>query len=68
MNEKYWYAVLTDRDDCDWGSGSFDLDEAKEMCRKYPEGYIAVIDGDYDDDGNATSDPICIDEIEQADF
>ena len=26
---KYWYAVMMDREDNDWGFGSFDLDEAK---------------------------------------
>lgn len=65
---KYWYAVMRDREDDDWGTGSFDLDEAKAMTRAYPEGYIAVIDGDFDDNGLPTTDPICIDEIEQGDF
>lgn len=68
MSKKYWYAVMQDREDNDWGTGSFDLDDAKEMCRKYPEGYIAVIDGGYDEGGNETTDPICINEIEQEDF
>jgi hypothetical protein len=65
---KYWYAVMMDREDNDWGTGSFDLDEAKTMATKYPEGYIAVIDGGYDENGNATTDPICVDEIVQEDF
>lgn len=42
-----WYAVMTDPDDTDWGTGSRDLDEAKAMVRRnldiYPDGYIAVI-------------------------
>ena len=54
-NNKYWYAVMVDDDDIDWGTGSYDLDEAMEMVKKYPEGYIAVIE-----EGN---DPICVDEI-----
>lgn len=67
---KYWYAVMMDREDNDWGTGSFDLDEAKAMVlRDYPnDGFIAVIDGGYDEDGNATTDPLCVDEIEQEDF
>lgn len=65
---KYWYAVLTDREDNDWGFGSFDLEEAKSMARAYPEGLIAVIDGGYDDKGLPTTDAICVEEIEQEDF
>lgn len=57
---KLWYAVMADRDDTDWGTGSYDLDKAKEMCRHYKDGYIAVIrDG---------GDPVCVEEIEQEDF
>lgn len=44
-----WYAVMMDREDADWGTGSHNLEEAKEKVRKYrangkPEAYIAVID------------------------
>ena len=55
MDNNYWYAVMKDNDDADWGYGSYSLDEAKEMVKNYPDGYIAVID-----EGN---DPICIEEI-----
>lgn len=65
---KYWYAVMMDREDNDWGTGSFDLDTAKEMARKYENGYIAVIDANYDEDGNPTTDGECIEEIKQEDF
>lgn len=67
---KYWYAVMMDREDNDWGTGSFDLEEAKAMVRaNYPkDGYIAVIDANYDEDGNATTDGECIEEIMQEDF
>lgn len=65
---KYWYAVMMDHEDTDWGTGSFDLEEAKAMARKYNEGFIAVIDANYDDDGNATTDGVCVEEIEQEDF
>lgn len=60
---KYWYAVMIDRDDCDWGTGSFYMETAKEMATHYDNGFIAVIDGGYDENGNATTDPICVDEI-----
>lgn len=65
---KYWYAVMMDREDTDWGTGSFDLAEAKAMASKYPEAFIAVIDANYDEDGNATTDGECIEEIMQEDF
>ena len=57
MERKYWYAVLTDDEDNDWGYGSHDLNEAREMVKKYPEGYIAVID--------ETADPVCVEEIRE---
>ncbi len=60
MDNKYWYAVEMDAEDNDWGDGSYDLEEAKEMARKYPEGQIAVIkEGD---------DPICVGIITQDEF
>ena len=65
--KKLWYAVMVDRDFDDWGNGSFDLDEARAMLRDLPDGYIAVIDANYDKDGNATSDAVCVDEIERED-
>lgn len=54
---KKWFAVMRDADDNDWGTGSYDYDEAVKMVRPYiPDGgYIAVIE-----EGN---DPICIEEI-----
>ena len=57
MENKLWYAGMRDNDDNDWGSGSYDYDEAVEMVQKYiPDGgYIAVIE-----EGN---DPICVEEI-----
>ena len=65
MKNKIWYAVMKDREDTDWGYGSLDLEEAKQMAIDLgsdlgTETYIAVID-----DGE---DPLCIDEINQEDF
>lgn len=55
MKKAFWYAVMQDNEDTDWGTGSYDLAEAKEMLKSYPDGYIAVIEeGD---------DPICVEEI-----
>lgn len=59
-----WYAVMTDSEDTDWGTGSYDLDEAREKvsslkAQGYPEAYIAVI--------NEGDDPICVDEIREED-
>ena len=54
-----WYAVLRDRED-DWGTGSYDMDKAKEMLRQlreiHPDALIAVID-------EHTENPVCVDEI-----
>lgn len=58
----YWYAVMIDDDDDDWGYGSHDLKEAKQMVKELESdtAYIAVIDeADY---------PDCIAEIHQDEF
>ena len=54
----YWYAVMQDNNDNDWGTGSYSLEEAKDMLEWYgwTEGYIAVID-------NSTGNPVCVEEI-----
>lgn len=58
--EVHWYAVMEGHEDDDWGTGSWDLDEAKEMARKHgPGAYIAVIDDLHG---------VCVGEIEQEDF
>ena len=58
---KLWYAVLEDREDNDWGYGSYDRQEAEKMALDMgSDAYIAVINND--------GDPICIAEISQADF
>lgn len=57
MSDRKWYAVMRDREDDDWGYGSYDIDEAKRMCldQESPEAYIAVIaEGE---------NPVCVDEI-----
>ena len=71
---RLWYAVMTDREDDDWGYGCFDKELAiswmHELNEEFsakginPEAYIAVIDAGYDEHYNATADPLCIDEIE----
>lgn len=58
-NNNIWYAIMQDNDDQDWGTGSFDKNEAivrvKAMRDEYPDAYIAVIDNG--------PDPVCIYEI-----
>ena len=57
---KIWYAVLTDNNDNDWGTGSAIERETVEMARKYrengyPDAYVAIIAD--------SADPVCIGEI-----
>lgn len=52
---KIWYAVQTDYDDTDWVTGSYDLEEAKKMCKEMHGECIAVIE--------ESDDPDCIDVI-----
>ena len=57
----YWYAVLMDKNDNDWGYGSYDRAEAVTMAKNlkgdHPDAFIAVIDN------HRMSDPVCVDEI-----
>ena len=55
MDKRYWYAVLADKEDSDWGTGSYNLAEAREMLKAYPGGCIAVIDNGRD--------PVCVEVI-----
>lgn len=50
---KKWYAVLSDADDNDWGTGSHCFGTAKRMLADagYEDGRIAVI--------NIENDPVC---------
>ena len=58
---KLWYAVMEDRNDTDWGYGSYERSEAERMALEMgKDAYIAVIDTE--------GDPICIEEISQEDF
>lgn len=61
-SKKYWYAVQFDRDD-DLGTGSFNLDESIAIANRNSAEIIAVIDANYNDDGEATSDYICVEEL-----
>lgn len=62
--KKLWYSILKDREDNDWGSGSFDKDEAIEMAKRNDCKLIAVIDANYDEEGNPITDGLCIKEME----
>jgi hypothetical protein len=62
VESKLWYAVMRDRDDIDWGTGSYDLDEARELMNDWrkdgwTDAYIAVID----ESGELGT--VCVDEI-----
>lgn len=54
-----WYALMTGPDDDDWGTGTYDREEAiarlHDMRSDYPDAYIAVI--------QESENPTCIDEI-----
>lgn len=51
-----WYAVLLDKDDKDWGKGSFSRNEALTMAKRIGgEAYVAVIE--------ALPVPECVDRI-----
>lgn len=73
MEKKLWYAVMLNNDDTDWGTGSFDRAEAEARVQSLreegeEEAYIAVIDANYDDDGNPTTDGLCVEEIREIDL
>jgi len=59
---KNWYAVQRNTED-DWGTGSYDLNEAKQMAKaqmdEYPDTLIAVIE--------ESENPVCVDEIRDFD-
>ena len=62
METKLWYAVMRDLEDSDWGTGSYDLDEARAKVAElredgYADAYIAVIDM------HNEADPVCVEEI-----
>lgn len=59
MENKIWYAVVTDNDS-DWGYGSYDRDEAMKMAKECAEsGKYTRVDLVTIEDGD---DPIAIDE------
>ena len=63
VHNGYWYAVVKE-DDSDWGTGSFDYEEARQMVRELSDSeddrhYIAFID--IGEDGEADS--LCVKEV-----
>jgi len=61
MNENIWYAVEMDAEDNDWGTGSYNYDEAVRLAKNIgPDARIAVI--------QMGGDPICTDIIIQENF
>lgn len=72
----YWYAVLRDQSDNDWGSGSYDKEEALQQARELRDSgetdvRIAIInngavigdDGKVDERAVKITDPLCVDII-----
>lgn len=57
--DSLWYALMTGPDDDDWGTGTYDREEAivrlHDKRSDYPDAYIAVI--------QEGENPTCIDEI-----
>lgn len=62
--KKLWYALIRDENDHDWGTGTFDKSEALEIARRRGYKYIDVIDANYDEEGNPTTDGECVEVIE----
>ena len=62
---KTWYAVMWDKNDNDWGTGSYNKEEAIERVKRYyPEkGWIAVIEEDIDEETGGTRGTLMIDKI-----
>lgn len=57
---KKWYAVLLNEDD-DWGTGSRDFEEAKEMAKEMgSETIIAEIDELYDEKSGRIISTLCV--------
>lgn len=59
-----WYAIQMDEDDNDWGTGSFDKDEAIKMAQERGYKFVATIAGEWDVDGEPITEGICI-EVEE---
>ena len=62
---KLWYAMMMDLEDTDWGTGSYNLNEALEMARRYhangyTNAYVAVIE-------ESKHDSVCVEEIHDID-
>lgn len=63
MNRQFWYAVLRNNEDTDWGDGSFNKRKAIKMAKEMECKEIAVIRGCYNSKGEPTTDPICVEVI-----
>lgn len=57
---KLWYAIMENRNDTDWGHGTYSVLEAYAMLikeeRRHPDAYVAVID-------ESGEEPVCVDEL-----
>lgn len=62
---KTWYAVMMNKKDNDWGTGSYNIEEAIERVKRdFPkEGWIAVIDEEIEEETGEVKSTIMIDVI-----
>lgn len=67
---KTWYAVMMNKNDNDWGMGSYNKEEAIEQVkRNFPEeGWVAVIDEVKDEETDETVETVMIDIITNEDI
>lgn len=67
---KTWYAVMMNKNDNDWGMGSYNKEEAiQRVKRNFPEeGWIAVIDEVKDEETDETVETVMIDIITNEDI
>jgi hypothetical protein len=63
-DKKYWYALQKREDDNDWGTGTYDKDEAIRIAKEDNFFRIAVIDEGIDPLGmQENNDPLCVNEL-----
>lgn len=59
-NKKLWYAICKNREDSDWGTGSFDWSDAVTMAISNDCSVIVAVDANYDDAGDPTTDAVAV--------
>lgn len=62
-NTNYWYALQVNKDDIDWGDGTYDKGEAIRIAKERNYYRIAIIDEGIDPKGIEHNSPLCIGEL-----